>query len=147
MAKFIIHNTGAGTVTLRTPRNNYRTIFRLPDGAVVPGPGEPVHGEIRALAWKAEPVSLGGNYIEPLEGRPRRMQGNVLEVIAASNELRVKTPYEVIVKLPEKYQAAQFPIGTRVGFDCIEVPIFIPASQTAAAAPVSAGQPAAAAAR
>jgi hypothetical protein len=135
MPKFIVDSTAQGIVTLRTPHNNYRTSFRAPAGATLPAAGEPVHGTIRARAWKVEAVSLGGNYVEPLYGRPRRMQGTVLETLSAGNELRVMTPYEVVVTLPEKYRAAQFAVGTRVGFDCLEIPVFeLDAAPSASAA-------------
>jgi hypothetical protein len=71
-------------------------------------------------------VELGGNYVEPLAGRPRRMQGTILAVNAAANELTVQVGYEATVKLPAQYKADTFKPGERVGWDNIEVPAFTP---------------------
>ncbi len=128
MAKFIVESIADGIVTLRVPNANYRNSFAMTtEAAALPAPGERVTGTIQAPAWKAEKVALGGNYVEPLFGRPRRMQGTVLAVNTATNELTVQVGYEVTVKLPEKYKAADFPVGTRIGWDNIEMPTFVPA--------------------
>jgi len=128
MPKFIVDSLADGMVTLKMPSNNYRNSFKLPEGVPPPPPpGHRVVGTIHAPAWKIEAVSDGGNYVEPLYGRPRRMQGTVLSVNAAANELTVKTAYEVTVKLPARYSAAAFAVGTRVGWDNIDVPTFTPA--------------------
>jgi hypothetical protein len=127
MAKFIVDALADGVVTLRVPGTNYRSSFAVKgDAGRLPAVGQPVRGVIRAPAWKAEKVDLGGNYVEPLYGRPRRMQGSVLAVNAATNELTVLVGYEVVVKLPEKYQAASFPVGSRIGWDNVEMPTFEP---------------------
>lgn len=126
MAKFIVDAIADGMITLKTPGNNYRNTFKVNAAGPLPAPGEPIHGIILAPAWKVEQVSLGGNYVEPLYGRPRRMQGTVMEVNAAANTLTVKTPYPVVVKLPPRYKAADFPVGSRVGFDNIDIPTFEP---------------------
>ena len=79
---------------------------------------------IHAPAWKVDRVELGGNYVEPLYGRPRRMQGTILAVNAGTNELTVQVGYEATVKMPEKYKAADYKPGERVGWDNIEIPRF-----------------------
>lgn len=123
MPKFIVESVQDGTVTLKTPNNNYRNSFKLPNGLSLAA-GQRVTGEIHAPAWKVDRVDFGGNYVEPLLGRPRRMQGTILAVNTATNELTVQTGYEVTVKLPAQYQAANFAVGTRVGWDNIDVPEF-----------------------
>jgi chorismate mutase len=79
---------------------------------------------------------MGGNYVEPLYGRPRRMQGTILSVNAATNELTVQVAYEVTVKLPAKYKAADYLVGQRVGWDNIEIPVL---EVQSVAGPVAAG--------
>ncbi len=120
--KFIVDSVNDGLVTLKTPNSNYRNTFRF--SGSIPSAGSNVVGRIYANARKAEAVSLGGNYVEPLFGRPRRMQGMVLEQLPDRNELRVQTGYEVTVKLPENQAAAAFPVGTHVGWDNGEWPEF-----------------------
>ncbi len=124
MAKFIVENVGDGMVTVRVPGMNYQNTFRVGNGAAALVAGERVRGRIHAPAWKVDRVDMGGNYVEPLYGRPRRMQGTILSVNAGANELTVQVGYEVTVKMPEKYSAGDYRVGERVGWDNVEVPAF-----------------------
>jgi hypothetical protein len=145
MAKFVVESVEGGMVTLKVPSMNYRNSFMVkgatgadlgarevetrgkPAPLTATGPvlkaGERVSGRIVAPAWKVDRVEMGGNYVEPLVGRPRRMQGMVLAVDGAKNELTVQVGYEVTVKLPEKYRASDYQVGERVGWDNVEVPV------------------------
>jgi hypothetical protein len=128
MPKFIVEAIQDNQITLAAPPTNYRNTYILKsENAPALAVGERVRGTILAPAWKVDRVELGGNYIEPLTGRPRRMQGTILANNPAANELTVQVGYEVTVKLPEKYNAADFLPGQRVGWDNIEIPIFEPA--------------------
>ena len=137
MPKFIVESVANGLVTLRVPGTNYQNSFAIQDGADMTclTPQARVRGTIHAPAWKVDSVELGGNYVEPLYGRPRRMQGTILAVNTATNELTVQVGYEATVKLPEQYSAADYKVGERVGWDNIEVPTFeLQASPAATAA-------------
>ena len=124
MAKFVVESVAGGMVTLRVPSMNYRNSFVVKGGTGAElKAGERVSGRIVAPAWKLDRVEMGGNYVEPLVGKPRRMQGMVLAVDAARNELVVQVGYEVTVKLPEKYKAGDYTVGERVGWDNVEVPV------------------------
>jgi hypothetical protein len=124
MAKFVVDSVGQGTVVLGVAGSNYKNTFVLRDGAEKLAPGQRVRGVVKAPAWKVDRVDLGGNYVEPLYGRPRRMQGTILAVDTTRNELVVQVGYEVTVQLPEKYSAGNFKVGERVGWDNIEMPVF-----------------------
>ena len=128
--KFIVDATQNDLVTLKTPDANYCNTFKFVGQP--PVVGTRVVGEVYACARKAEMVSLGGNYVEPLFGRPRRMQGMVLEQNVQRNELRVRTGYDVTVKLPENQPATEFPIGSHVGWDNGDWPEFRAAAATVA---------------
>jgi hypothetical protein len=123
MPKFVVEQVENGIVTLAVPGSNYRNSFQIQGDAHLT-PGERLRGTIHAPAWKVDRVELGGNYVEPLYGRPRRMQGTILSVNAATNELTVRVGYEATVRLPDKYKAADYKAGERVGWDNIEMPRF-----------------------
>jgi hypothetical protein len=123
MSKFIVDSIPENTDTLKVPGTNYRNTFILHSPATLE-PGQRVRGTIHAPAWKVDRVELGGNYVEPLFGRPRRMQGTILSVNPATNELTVQVAYEATVKLPPKYTASNYHPGERVGWDNIEIPTF-----------------------
>lgn len=122
--KFIVESVDNDLVTLKTPNANYRNTFKCATAAdmVV---GKRVTGTVHAPGRKIEAVSEGGNYVEPLFGRPRRMQGLVLRQNIADNSLLVQTAYDVTVQLPSDQQAADFPAGSRVGWDNADWPQFV----------------------
>ena len=128
MGKFIVESVENGVVTLAVPGSNYRNSFLLQGDASGLPPGTRVHGTIYAPAWKVDRVELGGNYVEPLFGRPRRMQGTILSVNPAANELTVQVGYQATVSLPEGYRADEYKVGERIGWDNIEMPVFEPAA-------------------
>ena len=125
MPKFIVDQVENGQVTLRVSGFNYANTFALsgeaPAGFVS---GAHVRGTIRAFASKVDRVELGGNYVEPLAGRPRRMQGTILAVNPATNELTVQVGYEAVVKLADRYKAVEFQVGERVGWESQQMPTF-----------------------
>ena len=87
--------------------------------------GKRVSGHIIAQVWKVDFVSTGGAYIEPVYGKPRRIQGNVTGKTAGTNALIVTVgdcPF--IAQLPDRWQADDIPLGTRVGLDTPDTPIF-----------------------
>jgi hypothetical protein len=122
MAKFVVTAITGDLITLKTPHTNYETTLRLASTSTPPTVGQIVRGNVHAPAWKIDVVSDGGNYIEPLLGRPRRMQGEIRAVLAASNSLTVHVGFDVTVQLPERYNAATFAVGSRVGWDNIDIP-------------------------
>jgi hypothetical protein len=58
------------------------------------------------------------------------MQGTIISVNTASNELTVQVGYEATVSLPDQYKASDFKEGERIGWDNIEIPTFEPAPAT-----------------
>ncbi len=122
MGKYTVEAVADKMVTLKVADKNYRNSFVLKGDTANLVQGSKVAGTIHAPAWKVDRVALGGNYVEPLYGRPRRMQGTILAVKAGVNELVVQVGYEVTVKLPEKYKASEYQVGERIGWDNIEVP-------------------------
>jgi hypothetical protein len=125
MPKFIVDHVENGQITLRVTDRNYANTFTLAGAAPATlVSGTRVRGTIHAPAWKVDRVELGGNYVEPLAGRPRRMQGTILAVNPSANELTVQVGYEAVVRLPARYKAADFQPGQRVGWDNLELPVF-----------------------
>ncbi len=130
--KFVVESCENGQITLKVPGQNYRNAFAYAGEALTPG--SRVAGTISCSAYKAEAVSDGGNYVEPLLGRPRRMQGRVLEQHLGDNALTVEVGYPVRVKLPAHQAAAAFAVGSRIGWDNVAIPTFSPAGVASPAA-------------
>ncbi|MBL0871763.1 MAG: hypothetical protein IBJ18_14430 [Phycisphaerales bacterium] len=94
-------------------------------------------GTIRCQARRVDECRTGGRFIEPVLGRPRKLQGTVLQHLQNENSLLVDAagavavdgqPLPVIVKLTDNRQSpAQFPLGTMITCDVLEGATFQPA--------------------
>lgn len=114
-------------VSLNIPGTRYELHLK-PTAQVTPSPQGRVRGTVRCPVWKVDFVSAGGAYIEPLVGRPRRVQGTVIGKIEATNSLIVDVLGQPIVgDLPDRWNAADIAVGTRVGLDVYEGATFEPA--------------------
>ena len=106
-----------GDVIVELPGTNYQLHLKC-DGGVTPSPQGRVRGVVRCSAWKLDEVSAGGAFIEPVYGRPRRVQGTVLGTIAETNSVVVDVAGQPIVAdLPERWQVSELSAGQRVGLD------------------------------
>ena len=89
----------------------------VPVGQVEAGLNERISGTIRANAQRVDVISAGGRYIEPIFGRPRRVQGRIIGGDPKGNTLVVLACVPVTVKLMDHQQAGDFSIGQMVSFD------------------------------
>ena len=103
-------------LVLAVPGTDYR-IQLVPAGQVDAGVNERVSGTIRANARRVDVISAGGRYIEPVFGRPRRVQGRIIGGDPKSNTLVVLACVPVTVKLMDHQRAGQFAVGQMVSFD------------------------------
>lgn len=124
--------TKPGYVVLGLLLSNYQLHLRVPTGeeSLRARLGKRVAGVIRCEARRVDRVGTGGRYVEPVIGRPRRVQGTVLGVIAGENSLILNAggaagvdglPLPVVVKLTDARQKAdQFAIGSLVSMDVMD---------------------------
>lgn len=90
--------------------------------------GDRVQGVIRGDVWKVDFVSAGGAYIEPVFGRPRRVQGRVVATDPAAHCVVLDVcgcPF--VGMLAEGSDVSEIPVGTRVGLDIRDGATFDPA--------------------
>ena len=80
---------------------------------------KPVTGKILAKARRVDVVGRGGRFIEPVYGRPRRLQGTVIATDDQSHTITVRCgggcPFTC--RIMESQKPADFGIGVLVGFD------------------------------
>jgi hypothetical protein len=96
------------------------TDYRLHLAVATPPPAKPgdrVTGRIFARARRVDVVGAGGRYIEPVYGRPRRVQGSVVATDRATNTIVVKAVCPFTCELTAGQQAADFKVGQLVSFD------------------------------
>lgn len=87
--------------------------------------GKRLVGVIRAQARRIDVVTTGGEYIEPVVGRPRRVQGRVLRTEGGAVVVDAGVPIHCTPTDPSQ-SAAQFKPGDLVSFDVLEGASFEP---------------------
>jgi hypothetical protein len=119
---------GPGLIVATFPNTNYH--MHLIAGSDVPSViGERLIGIIRVDARRVDIVNTGGKYIEPVYGRPRRVQGRVVSWDDASSTLVVDAGVPIHLELQDDRQApSQFGKGTLVGCDVLDGATFTPSA-------------------
>ena len=117
------------------PNTNYELHLR-PGSSIVTEPGKRLIGTIHARAKRIDVTQTGGQFIEPVMGRPRRVQGTVLAVADGAVVVDAGVPIHCTPTDPRQ-SAADFIPGQFVGFDVEEGAVFVPqgAGTTPAAHP------------
>lgn len=103
-------------VQVRVPGTDYR-LRLVPAEGLSAAVGDKVDGIIRAQALRMDVIPAGGRYIEPVQGRPRRIQGRVIGGNVDLNEVYIKAGPSVVVTPMAPQRASDFAIGQMVSFD------------------------------
>lgn len=103
-------------VQVRLPGTDYR-LRLVPEQGAVLSPGQKVEAVVRAEALRMDVIPAGGRYIEPVQGRPRRVQGRVIGGNVSKNEVYVKAGPGIVVTPMAPQRASDFSIGQMVSFD------------------------------
>ncbi len=112
-------------VVFLVPNTNYE-LHLMPSGPVATQPGKRLIGTIHVQARRIDVTQTGGQYIEPVIGRPRRMQGTI---IAVRDGVLVVDAGTIVHCTPgdSRQEAADFREGQFVAFDIKDVSTFQPA--------------------
>lgn len=115
-----------GQMVLGLPDTDYRMKLVLeiePPVAV----GQKITGTLHATARRVDVIPAGGGYVEPVFGRPRRVQGRITGGHGPSRTLYVKAGPTLICTLSDERQSPeQFSIGQLVSFDVEAGAVFKP---------------------
>lgn len=119
LARGVLADVGHDRLTLEIPGTSYQlhlAIYQPPRAAV----GKRLIGTIRAQARRVDVVDTGGKYVEPVYGRPRRVQGEVIATSDADQTITVDAGVPIVCKLTDARQkAADFARGAFVSFDVL----------------------------
>lgn len=97
------------------------------DGQMSADVGDRVRGVIGAKVWKVDFVSSGGAYIEPVYGRPRRIQGRVVGSMADGNRVVIEVcGCRITGEVPERWPVDQMQLGGLVALDVEPGAVFEP---------------------
>ncbi len=103
-------------LVLAVPGSDYR-LHLVPVGTIDAQVDERVSGIIRAKARRVDVISAGGRFIEPVFGRPRRVQGRIIDGDPKANTITVLAAVPVTVSLMPQQHTGQFAPGQMVSFD------------------------------
>jgi len=110
--------TVAEHVVISVPDTSYQ-IHLIPTTPVTARAGHRVIGMIRVSARRIDEVQSGGRYLEPVFGRPRRVQGTVIAI--ESDAVVVNAGVPVWVQPTDSRQSpSDFRVGQFVSFDALE---------------------------
>lgn len=107
------------------PNTSYELHLR-PTGVVASTPGKRLVGVIRVHARRIDVVGTGGKYVEPVAGRPRRVQGVVVR--AESDAVVVDAGVAIhLVPTDARQKSSSFQVGQMVSCDVLDGATIAPA--------------------
>lgn len=112
----IVRERTDGGVSLAIPGTDY-VLHVASQSAPTLTPGAKVRGRLHAHARRIDIIRSGGCYIEPVEGRPRRIQGRVVSVDEINDALLVRAAAVVVCRTNPGQKAGMFKPGQLVSFD------------------------------
>jgi len=115
IAEFKLLDLDAGVGTFAVPGTGYRISLVVPEDFDAPT-GRRIRGRVRGHALRMHRTSAGGNFIEPLEGRPRIVQGTVLAIDPATDEVILDLVVPFRIAMAEGQSAKEFATGEMVNF-------------------------------
>lgn len=121
--------TRPASIVFHVPGSQYQIHLRA-EGSISAQVGKRIAGVIHASARRVDATAKGGRFIEPVIGRPRRIQGTVTAHDAGANTITVNcagsaavdgVDLPVVCRLTDARQKPdQFPLGAIVGFDVLD---------------------------
>ncbi len=110
--------TKPATVCISVPNTSYQ-IHLVPMGTVRGEEGKRIIGTIRAQARRIDEVKTGGKFVEPVFGRPRRVQGRVVAIETDAVVVDAGVPIHC-TPTDARQKPDQFKVGQFVGFDVLD---------------------------
>ena len=123
-----------GLVVLGLPGTDYQLHLQC-ENPPTPDPFGRVEGRILLQTRRVDVVHTGGRYIEPVYGRPCRIQGSVLQADEAGHSLTVLCVVPFICRIEPRQSPSDFKPGQLVGFAVYAGARFEPLAPEPATAP------------
>jgi hypothetical protein len=110
--------TKAAYVRFGVPNTSYELHLRSV-GKIDAQPGKRLIGVVRASARRIDETQTGGRFVEPVIGRPRRVQGTVVAIKDGAVVVDAGIPIHC-TPTDTRQKADQFSVGAFVGFDVMD---------------------------
>ena len=131
LAQGVVKSADDKNLILQIPGTSYELHLALA-GASTLKVGETVRGVIRARARKVWTMAAGGNFIQPLFGQPRVVQGRVMAILGTTLTVQAGTTFEM--ELPADQSALDLKNGQLVPGAMVNITLFPDASFSPASA-------------
>ncbi len=105
------------------PNTSYE-LHLVPAGSITTPVGKRVIGTIGASAMRIDVVQTGGRFVEPVYGRPRRVQGTVIGTRGTALVVEATMPIH-IEPTDRRQKATDFKPGDLVAFDVLDGATFV----------------------
>ncbi len=113
-----------GYIKMTFPNTSYE-LHLLPTAPINTPAGKRLIGTIRARAKRIDVVETGGRFVEPVYGRPRRVQGTVVAIDGNAVVVDAGMPIHCEPTDPRQ-KPADFTPGDLVAFDVLDGATFTP---------------------
>jgi len=110
--------TKPGYIKVSFPNTSYE-LHLIPAAPPRVEAGKKILGVIRARARRMDTVGTGGRYVEPVFGRPRRVQGTVLSISGSEVVVNAGVPMHITPTDPRQ-KASDFEPGQFISFDVMD---------------------------
>lgn len=106
-----------GMIAIGFPNTSYQTHLRC-ESPIAAQVGDRIVGVIRCQARRVDVVGAGGKYLEPVIGRPRRVQGRVMDAPTREGCIVIDAGAPLHCELTDPRQRpGDFAPGVMVTFD------------------------------
>lgn len=116
IAEGVLVDKGDDFIVLAVPGTNYELRLLVPSPIDAPV-GSKLRGRVRVRARRIDKIKAGGRYIEPVAGRPRRIQGRVTSVDEVNDVLVVRAAIPINCRTNGIQRAGMFTVDHLVSFD------------------------------
>jgi hypothetical protein len=110
--------TKPALIKFGVPNTNYE-LHLVPKGSITAQVGKRLIGSVHAQARRIDVVSTGGQYVEPLYGHPRRVQGTIIAIKGDAIVVDAGVPIHC-TPTDARQKAEQFSVGQFVSFDVMD---------------------------
>ena len=122
----VVKSIGNDHMVLAFAETNYE-MHLAPTQPVDTPIGKRIRGVIRVQAKRIDICHTGGRYVEPVYGRPRRIQGQIIATDLPASTVTVAAPMPIVCKTDGRQRAGDFQIGDFVTMGAEPGATFTPA--------------------
>lgn len=115
LVRAVLREVADDHIVLEILNTNYR-VHLVPTAPISTPVGKRISGRIDAHARRIDICHTGGNYIDPVFGRPRNLQGRVLGHLESQGIVIVKPVVPMFIRVHPPQTPAMFADGEMVTF-------------------------------